>query len=237
MPEPPVSTPTPPRPGPNFGPPGVGPGFAPTPGPSFDNRPMNNSTLKPASNPFAPKDNKRSDLSRPVDNGSVDQLVIDLRNVAAADVATAVRDHFQKRGLTVTVAIIPDVNRIVVSGNAEAVADAKKIIGDIDAEPLVRTKLTANRPTPTPSLIPPAANANDKGDNLYQVILLKHADAADIGVVLQQVFGKEGPQIVAETRSNSLIIVRADPKTTDALKALIEKLDVPAAKGLPMPKR
>jgi type II secretory pathway component GspD/PulD (secretin) len=59
------------------------------------------------------------------------------------------------------------------------------------------------------------------------VLNLKQARAADLASTLQQVFTTEGVQVTASDRTNSLII-RADDKSLQDVKKLIEQLDVPA---------
>lgn len=240
-PEPPVVTPTPPRPGPgtpngfapnpgtSWGPPTPfpGPGTAPTPDPAPRRGPtpsVRPGTVTPAPGGNRPVGEPPADPER----GGVDQLVVNLNNANARDVQKVLREHFEKKGSSAFVAIIPDANRVIVSGDANDVADAKKLIGDIDGATLVpptpatssRPASTASRPTSvyTPPPLPSATTET------IVVIRLSRASAADISVVLQNVFAKEAPKITADERSNALI-VRADADTIKQIEDLLKKLD------------
>ncbi len=61
------------------------------------------------------------------------------------------------------------------------------------------------------------------------VFTLKHAKAADMATVLQQVFDVQRVSVTADTRSNQLV-VRSDEDTVPAVKRIIEALDVNVAK-------
>ena len=82
---------------------------------------------------------------------------------------------------------------------------------------------------PGPSSHPPGVSAGIaplQDNRTLTVIALKNGSAADLADVLDRVFRSQGVMITPETRSNTLII-RADAKTLEELKALVEKLDVP----------
>jgi RNA polymerase sigma factor (sigma-70 family) len=73
----------------------------------------------------------------------------------------------------------------------------------------------------------PGGPGRPSGERTTSIITLKYARAAEMAGVLEQVFNREGVVITADERTNSLVI-RADPTTIDEVKAVIEKLDVPA---------
>jgi hypothetical protein len=229
-------TPAPPRPGSGFGP-GFGPNnFSPNPGFGPSPFPMSTGPAPgPGTSTPAPGSNRSTISPADTDSGSIQQSSTNLKNSDARVMQAAIKTYFEKKGSNLFVAIVPDENRIIVSGNAKDVAEAKKLIDEIDASPKKAPDVRFPSPTPgsTPGLPPPSAV---KGENVFVVIALKNADAADIAATLQQVFDKDGPRIVSDKGSNSIIIVRADAKTLEGVKALIEKLDGPAPNATPLPK-
>jgi hypothetical protein len=66
----------------------------------------------------------------------------------------------------------------------------------------------------------------------FQVIGLKHARAADMSMILTNLFGNVGIQVVPDERTNSLIL-KADADTSKEVRELIQKLDVAGTETAP----
>jgi RNA polymerase sigma factor (sigma-70 family) len=134
-------------------------------------------------------------------------------------------------GLT---AVVPDPrsNRLLVVADAAAMKGVARFIEQVDTKDAIEPPGVKPKPGPmgapgggTGTALPGSGPRWPGGvrEPELTVLTLKNAEAQGMEQVLKKVFPTV--QIVAEMRSNTLII-RADAKTLEELKALIAKLDV-----------
>ncbi len=160
-------------------------------------------------------------------------LVLQLRNVAASDVAKVVNGHLEKQGVVVELQVDPRTNNVILSGNADSVQGAKLLIQAMDSE---RSSIPTAVPVPTVTPGMPLTRASNAArEEEITVLRLKHAQAPELVTVLTGVFSKEAPKITVEERTNSLII-RTDAVTLKKVTALIEELDTSTEGGVVPPK-
>jgi RNA polymerase sigma factor (sigma-70 family) len=72
-------------------------------------------------------------------------------------------------------------------------------------------------------------------DKTLQVFSLKHANAADLAVVLQKVYERNGVEIVPEPVSNKLLVRAPNLETIQELAKLLQELDVPSGRKADRP--
>jgi RNA polymerase sigma factor (sigma-70 family) len=176
-----------------------------------------------------------------------DVLTLKLKNASATDVAAALNKILPKGA---TVVAEPNANVIVVVAGPAAIKDARKLIEDLDAKGAkVKPPVGPGPMGPGPGVGPgpvdpkfgpgPGAGigpmpggppmdigAPPAGQNLT-VFNLKNAKAEDMAVVLKKLF--RNADIESYSGGNA-VIVRADDKTLDEIKALLSRLDTETPK-------
>ena len=84
-----------------------------------------------------------------------------------------------------------------------------------------------------PGAMPGVGEAPMGAEEQYSVLRLKHCAAKELAQSLSQLFSDRGAKIVADSTSNSLIIVRAGKRELEMIQQLVTELDQPAAGGRP----
>ncbi len=112
-------------------------------------------------------------------------------------------------------------------GNPSVGGGAGSGFGGFGGNPLVLPGKQDPAKLKVPGQNLPAASNRD-----FQIVALKNASASSLAKTLQDLFKDDNPRIVAEERTNSLLI-QTDTQTLDALKKLLEKLDLPSPKKTP----
>ena len=169
-------------------------------------------------------------LSATIPAAPDDFEVFKLKNSVAEEVASKLGELFGGRELRLVVDKASN-SLIIASAPPAMIKDIARLIEEMDAKaprsggpgPAASTTSTgggtSTSTTARPEARKPAA---------YNVFSLKNANAPDMLAVLKQLF--PNADMTADPRTNALV-VRADEKTLEDLRALVAKLDVEVVKS------
>ncbi len=138
-------------------------------------------------------------------------LSVVLKYVKAGEVAKAVAEFFKGKDNSVRLTSDDSTNTLIAQASTSTIREVKLLVDFLD------------RPAGEPRV--PGADAKVE----MQILVLKHANAADLAKTLTDVFqGKrDGLLVVSEPRTNRLI-VRAEPELLREVLVLVKELDQPA---------
>ena len=127
--------------------------------------------------------------------------IITVNNVPAASVTQVLQPFFA--GSTTRILVVPNSNRIIITGPRLSIAHAKRIIASVDR-----------------------LSVSD-----YDIIPLRYAASNEMLSLLQTVFGGNNStlKLQAEARTNRIIIVSDSLQTRLAVRAIVADLDKPVS--------
>jgi RNA polymerase sigma factor (sigma-70 family) len=150
------------------------------------------------------------------DPRGADTLVMQLKKTDATDVAMVLRQVFPDPNIRIAVDV--RTNALVISCEEKHLAKLRELIDKLDT-PAANSGGGTGSGTGRPAI--PFEGGTDKREGV--VIRLAHANAAETGRILKELFGAGKASIVVEPTTNSLII-RAEPEHLATIQALIEKV-------------
>jgi type II secretory pathway component GspD/PulD (secretin) len=138
-----------------------------------------------------------------------DTLTFVLKYNKAIEVAKVLQELFGNANKTFRLAVDEKANTIHATGPADQLAMVQAALKDLD-RPAEKPKTAGDSPKPD-----------------FQVLKLKHVEAASIANTIQSLFpdGNKAVRVVAEPLTNTLLI-QASPADLTKVLGVIEKLDV-----------